>query len=218
MKRLFPLLLCLLSLLSGCAGDTVPAEEKSSPLLTTQIVAQFPPAYDLSVRMEAFQGDQRTSYSHFSAVRTADGFYYAASTGEHYLFLRQDDEAYAFFLWDESAGKMVPNQGLLFSETVLEGFQDSLLHLGLLIHDTDGLAEGGTATVAGRSCRIFQGEGSAGDQFSCRQCYYIDEATGLTLFHSIQCRDQAGRTFSYLLTCETFATQGVELPEPALGL
>lgn len=218
MKRLTALLLSLLALLSGCAGGSDVPQVRTDLETPARLLAQFPPSYEISFRLEAFQGEQRSSYSHFTAVQTADGFYYAASTGEHYLFLREAADAYGFYIWDEAAGRMSAKQNVQVSKCVLEGFQDTLLHLGLLVCDREGLTEVGEASVAGRPCRIYEGAGTAGDRFYCQQTYYIDQATGLSLFHTIRYTDQTGRTFCYQMTCERFSTQQVELPETAVGL
>ena len=53
-----------------------------------------------------------------------------------------------------------------------------MLHLGLLVQDTSGLEETGSTRVAGRPCRVLEGEGSAGSQFTCRRRYCVDEETG----------------------------------------
>ena len=221
MKRLCFLTLCLLLLLAGCSQpktEGAAAQQEEPATLTAQALSLFPPSYDLSFRLEAFQGEERTSYSHITAIQTSDGFYYASSTGERYLFLRMDSDAYAFYLWDEATGTMVANQNLTFSRAVLEGFQDSILHLGLLVHDVSNLDETGTANIAGRPCQVYEGSDTAGDQFHCRRTYYIDQETGLTLSHSIQYTDQTGRAFTYLLTCEHFSTQQATLPNLSLVL
>lgn len=217
MKRLLPLLLCLCVLLSGCAGGrAAPAPQKGIPARAS-LLSRFPASYDLTFRLEAFQGDIRTSYSQITAVQTADGFYYAASTGERYLFLRQETGAYALLLWDPAAEEMTARQDLLLSASALAGFQDALLHLGLLVCGSAGLTESGIAQIAGRPCRIYQGSSPAGDSFFRRETCWIDQATGLTLSRSVQYTDRAGRTFTYLLTCEHLSTEDVALPETPIG-
>ena len=218
MKRLLPLLLCLSVLLSGCAREcAAPAPQKEASA-SLPLSSRFPPSYDLTFRLEAFQGEERTSYSQITAVQTADGFYYADSTGERYLFLRQGDAGYALLLWNPAAGQMTAQQDLLLSPSALEGFQDSLLHLGLLVCDPAGLTSAGTDQVAGRPCRVYRGGGPAGDLFFRRETCCIDQATGLTLSRSVRYTDQAGRTFTYLLTCERLSTEDVALPQIATGL
>ena len=209
MKRLLPLLLLCL-LLSACAARPSPAARAVS--LAGRSLPALPEEYDLSFRLEAFQGEERTSYSRVTAVRTADGFSYADSTGTRCLFLRQGADAYAFYIWDSAAGAMVPNEGAVFSGDVLAGFQDSLLHLDLLCQDVSGLEAAGTASVAGRPCRIYRGAGPAGDAFTCRRTYCIDQETGLALSYTISYLQGGRERFTYRLTCDRLVTQGVRLP------
>ena len=215
MKHLLPLL-CVLFVLSGCAAAPAqPGGDTSSAVRPDQLPARFPPAYDLSFSLEAFQGERRSSYSYIRAIRSDDGFYYAASTGEAYLFRRQGSDTYVLYLWDEPAGEMAPSQALSFSEEMLAGFQRSLLHLELLVRDISSLSPAGEGAVAGRPCQIYAGTAPAGAQFSCQETCCIDTATGLALSYTTRYQDQAGRTFTYRLICERFVTEGVELPEAA---
>ena len=212
MRRLTALvsLFALLPLLSGCAAPDPPqAAEPAGGQ------AQFPAEYEVVFRLEAFQGEERTSYSRFAAARTARGFYYAASTGERCLFLKEGDDAYAYYIWDPGAGRLVQNQGTVFSGQVLAGFQRSLLHLDLLAADVAGLTEDGTAAVAGRTCRIYRGAEAAGPQFQRRRICCLDAETGLALSQTTQYVSRGSQPFTYLLTCERFSTQDVSLPEPA---
>ena len=57
MKRLLPLLLCLSVLLSGCAREcAAPAPQKEASA-SLPLSSRFPPSYDLTFRLEAFQGE-----------------------------------------------------------------------------------------------------------------------------------------------------------------
>ena len=216
MKHL-PVLLCILVLLAGCAAAPAADDSQIPAASPARLLSLFPPSYDLSFRLEAFQGKSRTSYSHIRAVQADSGFYYASSAGEYYLFLRDGPDSYVLRRWDDPAGGSSPGRTLSFSEEMLSDFQDSLLHLGLLVRDVSALPQTGECTVASRHCRIYEGTAPAGDQFSCRQICCIDTATGLALAYTIQYRDQSGRTFTYRLTCERFVTEEVALPIPADG-
>ena len=72
MKRLCFLTLCLLLLLAGCSQpktEGAASQQEEPATLTAQALSLFPPSYDLSFRLEAFQGEERTSYSHITAQR-----------------------------------------------------------------------------------------------------------------------------------------------------
>ena len=193
-KRLLCLLL-LAALLPGCSAGAP---------------AAFPPAYSLACQLEAFQGQAQTSCLRFAAAQTAEGFSYAADTGERFLFLLEGPDTYALYIRGPG-GALVENPGVRLSGQALAGFQEVLLPLGLLRPDTAGLAPAGTATVAGRPCRIYAGTVENGT-FSCWRFCCLDRETGLALASTAQYRSRDGEVFTYRLRCASFPTREAGLP------
>ena len=209
--RLLPLLLCLPLSLTACAGRPAPS---AAPARSLSLAAPaFPEEYAIAFHLEAFQGSRQTSRTRVAAVQTPEGLCYADSTGARCLFLRQGADTYLHYIWDD-AGALVRNGEEAISGAALAGFRDTVLHLGLLVQDTSGLEETGSTRVAGRPCRVLEGEGPAGSQFTCRRRYCVDEETGLALSYSLRYRGQGGRTFTYRLVCQRFSTQEVSLSLP----
>ena len=202
MRRFLPLALCLL-LLSGCA----PAETRAPAAVSSP--PGFPAVYSLSAQLDAFRGEELTSRLCFEAVQTPQGFYYAASTGERYLFLLEGPDAYALYIWDRG-GRLTPNGDTVLTRQALAGFQNTLLDLGLLERGAGELLPAGNATVAGRSCQVY----AAGED-GLRQTCSVDRETGLALAHTAQYAGPGGETYTYQFICQRFATEGVQLPAAA---
>ena len=202
MPRLLSLALCLL-LLAGCAAAP------KLPSAAGPLQPEFPPSYSLQAQLEAFRGEERTSRTCFEAVQTAQGFYYADSTGQRYLFLLEGADAYALYLWDRE-GTLTASAASPISRQALAGFQAALLDLGLLARDTGGLSQAGAGSVAGRPCRVYAGRDSAQ-----RQTCLVDEETGLALAYCLQYDGADGQTYTYRLTCRRFTTGDVQLPAAA---
>ena len=200
MPRLLSLALCLL-LLAGCAA---PPE---LPSAAGPLPPEFPPSYSLQAQLEAFRGEERTSRTCFEAVQTAQGFYYADSTGQRYLFLLEGADAYALYLWDRE-GALTPSAAAPFTRQALAGFQETLLDLGLLARDTGSLAQTGAGSVAGRPCQRYAGWDGAQ-----RQTCLVDRETGLALAYCVQYDGADGQTYTYRFTCGRFATGDVQLPD-----
>ena len=122
MPRLLSLALCLLLLVGCAAAPKLPSAAGPLP-------PEFPPAYSLQAQLEAFRGEERTSRTCFEAVQTAQGFYYADSTGQRYLFLLEGADAYALYLWDRE-GALTPSAAAPFTRQALEAeFNDAYFYL-----------------------------------------------------------------------------------------
>ena len=195
-KRLLYLSL-LAVLLPGCSGSPPPPG--------------LPPVFSITCQLEAFQGEGLTSRTRFTAVQTGQGFYYADSAGDCYLFLLEGLGTYTLYIQGPS-GPLLPNQGAHFSGEALAGFQETFLPLGLLRPDTVGLRDAGTATVAGRPCQIYAGTLETSSNCSYWQFCCLDQETGLALFRTAQYRTWDGQVFTYRLRCMSIALQGAELP------
>ena len=205
--------LCLTLLLAGCAA--APQAEPPVRLAAALPTPAFPAEYALTFRLDAYQGEERTSSHRFTAIRTETGFYCADSTGVCYLFLRQPSGLYRLYIRHPVSGELAANGEVLLTRAGAERLQDLLCGLGILVRNTAGLTETSQAKVRGRPCHILQSQETAAGQTVCRRIYCIDGETGLALQQSIHYGGTGGTILSYILTCEEFRTSGVTLPEVA---
>lgn len=198
---------CILFLLTGCVqprqADSIPLIARALPLL--------PSSYHYAYRLDSYTDGVQTSHSHSTAARTEEGFSYATHTGQQWLFLRQDNGLFAYYVLD-SSGTLVSNENIQLSAAAVEQLQTALLPLGILSPEEESLSDSGKTSWLGRSCRILTGQSAEEASIQSQRTYYVDLATGVTLYHLIQYTDTDGSVHTYELTCERFTTEAVLLP------
>lgn len=207
MRSLVGILLALMLLVSGCAGQ--PAVTPAGGTAVVAAVApEYPEAYRVVCRMETWRNGEQAYFNRFTAVSNGAGFYYSNELGDEYLYLSEGPGVYG--VYHQEDGEMVRNDTPPISEQVLEYMRTEILGLDLLLQDVTGLTPGEETEAAGRLCRIYTGETQEGERTVSVRCL-VDSETGLTLDFTRTYRWEGGELL-YHVVCESFETEQVALP------
>lgn len=192
--RIFSICLMLCLLLSGCAGDAVPAQS-------------LPEGCRIRFQLEVWEGESLLSRGDFLLLQGEEGFYFSAGEREEYLFLKEAG-GYGSYNREAPGGAFCRNDIPPLSPEVVDWFQREFLPLGLLLQDCGGLTAVRQDALLGREGTVYEGE-RQGDEVSC----LIDRETGLALVFVRTSRSAGGSAVRYVLTCRALDLGVFPLPQ-----
>lgn len=197
--RIFSICLGLCLLLSGCAGNAVPAQK-------------LPEGCRIRFQLEVWEGESLLSRRDFLLLQGEEGFYFSAGAREEYLFLKEAG-GYGSYNRETPGGTFCRNDIPPLSPEAVDWFQREFLPLGLLLQDCAGLTAVRQDALLGRTGTVYEGE-REGDEVSC----LIDGETGLVLTYVRTCRCGGGGVVRYVLTCAALDLGNFPLPQVSAAL